>query len=101
MAHTKHHRRGGIPGGGQQLCSAWSAERRDVYRAALHNTTALSSPARRVAVTDGRRTLGTVVHRDDGFEAIAVTSHTIGIYRSEPDAASALWRWSVQHAGEQ
>jgi hypothetical protein len=54
-----------------------------------------NSTRRQVSVTDGRRTLGSVVERDDGFAAIDVAGHTVGVYQTEPDAASALWRWCV------
>jgi hypothetical protein len=48
---------------------------------------------RRVSVTDGQRTIGSVVERDDGcFEAISAASHSVGIFHSEPAAATELWR---------
>jgi hypothetical protein len=48
---------------------------------------------RRVSVSDGRRAIGVVVRRDDGcFEAVNTEGHTVGIFRSEPAAATELWR---------
>jgi len=46
---------------------------------------------RSVAVSDGTRPIGSVVERDDGFQAIDIEGRTVGFFRSEPAAASALW----------
>jgi hypothetical protein len=57
-----------------------------------------NSTHRSVSVSDGRRALGIVVRREDGFAAETVEGHLVGIFPSEPDAASALWRYAV-HQG--
>jgi hypothetical protein len=49
--------------------------------------------ARSVSVTDGQRTIGLVIERDDGcFEAISVAGHSVGRFSHEPEAATALWK---------
>jgi hypothetical protein len=45
----------------------------------------------RVSVSDGRRTIGSVVERDDGFHALDLEGRVIGIFHSAPAAASRLW----------
>jgi malonyl CoA-acyl carrier protein transacylase len=50
------------------------------------------SECRHVSVSDGQRALGVVIHRDDGFEAISVAGHSVGIFHSEAVAATELWR---------
>jgi hypothetical protein len=47
---------------------------------------------RRVSVSDGRRALGLVIERDDGFQAIDAEGRIVATYRSEPAAATELWR---------
>jgi hypothetical protein len=57
--------------------------------------------ARSVSVTDGHRTIGSVVERNDGcFEAVNTEGRTVGIFRSEPAAATELWRWAVRQGAE-
>jgi hypothetical protein len=48
--------------------------------------------ARSVSVTDGRRTIGSVIERDDGFQALDLEGRVVGIFRSEPAAANAVFR---------
>jgi len=52
----------------------------------------MTTPARSVTVTDGRRALGIVVEREDGFQALDLEGRVVGIFRSEPAAATELWR---------
>ena len=52
----------------------------------------MSTLARSVSVSDGRRTIGSVVEHDDGFQAIDAEGRIVGTYRSEPAAATELWR---------
>jgi hypothetical protein len=47
---------------------------------------------RRITVTDGdRRPIGSVVARDDGFEALDLDEVSGGVFASEAAAARALW----------
>ena len=48
--------------------------------------------ARSVSVTDGRRTIGSVIERDDGFQVLDLEGRVIGIFHSAPAAATELWR---------
>jgi hypothetical protein len=52
---------------------------------------------RRITVTDGRITLGIIIVRDDGFEAITPHDGSLGFYPADEAAARELWRHA--HSG--
>jgi len=54
---------------------------------------------RRVSVTDGRRTLGSVLERGDVYEAVSIEGHSVGLFSNEARAATELWKWAVQSGG--
>jgi hypothetical protein len=55
------------------------------------------SAHRRIIVTDGRITLGVIIVRDDGCEAITPHDGSLGFCLTEAEAARELWRHA--HSG--
>jgi len=87
MLDTKHHRRGGNPGGGQQMRSAWGCEQSPRSIAASRNQAPLSTP---LAVYAGRTCIGFIRPRDGGFEALDLDRRSLGTFRSRSEAADAI-----------